>query len=168
MKAAPHTPAVQIFAVTPLPNMKRITIEAVDAARMEPERMARLDQRVAAVEDLTLVAYRQSQLSSMFLLLGGTLSPKGGGEGDDFCMPQLRSITMKQCHFDRDIAVPALRDTLKRRVQCGVPPLELLSFVCCGIDAARVKEFKVEFVEPGLIKRILHDDEPGPMSPVRS
>ncbi|VDB83278.1 unnamed protein product [Peniophora sp. CBMAI 1063] len=164
----PHAPAVQIFDVTPLRNVKRITIEAVDAARTDPERMARLDQRVGAVEDLVLVAYRPSQLSSMFLLLGRSLLSTPSEEGDDVCMPHLRTITLKQCHFDREVAGPALRYTLERRAQECVPKLDSLSFVGCGLEMGRVDELEVELVESGLVKRILSDDEAGRTSAVTS
>ncbi|KZV69251.1 hypothetical protein PENSPDRAFT_686607 [Peniophora sp. CONT] len=164
-EAAPELPAVQIFAATPISNIKILAVAAVDAERIEPERFIAFGPLVGAIEDLTLVAYRPSQLSSMFLILGGTLSPGSSHEGDKVPMPHLRSITLKQCRFDRDIAGPTLLDVLERRAQFGVM-LNVLSFVDCGLDPGRAEELEVDFVKSGLIQCIRCDGDSVGVSPV--
>lgn len=164
-EGAPELPAVQIFAATPISNAQVLTIAAVDAERIEPERFIAFGPHIGAVEDLTLIAYRPSQLASMFLILGGTLSSGRSGDGDQVPMPHLRRITLKQCRFDRDIAAPTLLDVLERRGRCGAT-LDVLSLMDCGLDSERVEEVEVEFVESGLIQCLQCDSDSVGVSPV--
>ncbi|VDB83283.1 unnamed protein product [Peniophora sp. CBMAI 1063] len=156
LEMAPYLPAVQILLSTPIAHLQRLTLDALDFTRVDPEHMAALCPLARSLEVLTLRSFRPHMLSSALLLIGGVYT--SNMSMSEFPYPALQKLVLKRCDFDRDVAAPALRDALTRRALAEAK-LEEVAFVACGLCSGRFEELYGELVETGLVERIVCEED---------
>ncbi|KZV69185.1 hypothetical protein PENSPDRAFT_686667 [Peniophora sp. CONT] len=149
---APHLPAVQVMLATPITTIERLTLDAFDVSRVDPEHMADIAPLARSVEVLTLRSFRSPMLSAAFLGIGGVFTSSRSISGLPF--PRLREVALARCEFDLDVAAPAVRDALTRRALAGAQ-LEKISFVSCGLEPGRSEELEKELVQSGLVECVV-------------
>lgn len=117
-----------------------------------------LAKQATSLKTLTLETFTARELCLVFWALR-ELEMNGAGKAQAL-VPQLRTLVLKECEFDADIAGPALRRALIYRVLLTDIKLKLdtVTFAGClaASDSERVAELKAKLVGQGLICSFLN------------